>query len=347
MSLEILEKHGVCCAVHISYPRLRDSLTLSMFGFELSEEGKSMLKAPSVRLFSEALKPVEQAERNIRALFVVNSLPLACGTGLRFCPTTGLANFCTKLNEGIDQFTQAAEIFVETYEESLADVRRTWAVTLQDQEQITEERRTKILEHVLSVLPENAPHISQFSASVNWWSLGMPGKPSMQDMEATEAAAAAEAYEAVRAKAAQDASHMADSFVGTCRRELIERMRQFFNSLATTVQSGKSVNVRTVRRVTAFVDQMSQLNFMKDADIDRIMTSFRTTCLAENGNTITSSRNIDAVRGTIDAVVTALAAVDDNTYRLDGVLSNVLRSPSETSSNQDEEDDTESWRPLL
>ena len=343
MSLDILSKHGVCCAVHVSYPRFRESLDASLFGFQLSDEGKNMVKAPSIRLLAEALKPVEKAENSIRSTFIANTLELAFGTGLRFCPATGMARLCEKLNNDIDVFNEAAIEFVEHFDANLTAVKQAWADTLNDQEHLPEVQRKGILDHVLSVLPANAPSGTSFEASVNWLSLAMPGEPNMQNMDTMEAAAAAEAYKSIREKATQDAQAITSSFLDTCKRELLKRMQKSFTDMSSTVSTGKPVNIRTVRRVTAFVDQIRQLNFMKDGDIERVMSSFHSQCLAGRGNSITNESQVAEIRDSINTLVGALQNVNDGTDadRMSSVLSNVLKKPKDLPNPED--DGTDTW----
>ena len=276
MGLEILSKHGVCCALHVSYPRYRDRLDPGLLGFDLnSSMDRAVFRAPSIAMLADALKPISSIEQKARAAFSNKTLSLAHGVGLRFCPVKGLSSLMQVLRVRQEEFSGAAVSFVSGFDRTVSEMRTAWQQTVDRQTGFSEEIRKKLLDRVLLKFPNRAPPLNAFSMDVSWLELKTPDTPGLTGLDDVEAAAAAEAWSEMRSRAVDKARQFSDTFVTGCRMELVRRLQEFYASMRVVVENGKPINKRTVARVREFVENMSVLNFANDSTINGWITQLQ------------------------------------------------------------------------
>ena len=268
MGLEILSKHGVCCALHISYPRYQDRLDPALLGFDLSRDAdKAVFKAPAISLLADALKAVKKAETGARDIFRDRTLSLHYGTGLRFCPAQGLAKLMQGLDEKEAEFKAAAAAFVANFPATVEKMKEDWKETVANQTSFSADVREKLLDQVTKKLPSQAPALDRFGIVTAYLELKTPDTPGLMELEGAEAAVAAEAWTSMKQRAEADAKRFGTDFVSHCRRELMERLQQFFASMQALVEVGKPINKRTVEKVKEFLHTVQTLNFTNDASV--------------------------------------------------------------------------------
>lgn len=307
MSLDLINQNGVCCALHISYPRFRDRLNPKLWGFAMeSDAAKAAFKPPSVRLLVDAMAPIIGAESVARRHFGMSTLSLGPGlVGLRFCPYRGLSGLLSKMKDSEILFETGVDDLITRFSEIVAGVRKQWEVTMAEQTDVPEDLRNEILKCVLSKLTDTPPSREQFGISLVVSQLKTVDAPDVKTLTLAETDAVLEA----QAKASEYAKELSGTFVARCRFELQTRLQEFFGGLQGLVESGKPINLRTVRRVREFLDTMKNLNFTNDSSISQL-TSGITAAFGPDFSTASSAIRdedvIQSVRACIDESLKAL-----------------------------------------
>ena len=113
MSLDLLSKHGVCCALHFSYPRYNNRLAPSMLGLKMeSAADEALVRSPTLPMMGSHYKAIASFESATRGEFNKHTLDLHHGTGLRFCPAAGLSALLEVVQRAEPEFKALASSFI-------------------------------------------------------------------------------------------------------------------------------------------------------------------------------------------------------------------------------------------
>lgn len=307
MSLDLINGNGVCCALHVSYPRFRDRISPELWGFSLeSATARAALKPPSVRLLVDAMSPIVRAETSARKYFGVGTLSMGPGlAGLRFCPYKGLPRLLSSMKEAEEVFRQAAAAFVTDFDDTMKTVRAQWTETMEEQTDVPRELRAEILEIVLEKLPVVPPRVEDFKMITVVSQLKTVDTPDIATLTLEEQDAVIEAS----ARASQYADTLSRTFTDRCRAELYGRLHEFFSGLQGLVEAGKPINLRTVKRVRDFLDSMKALNFTNDTLILQ-MTGGITSAFGPDFTSASSAiRDEDVIQSVRSCIENSLKAL--------------------------------------
>lgn len=313
MSLDNLNKRGVCCNLYVSYPKYRNRLSLEMFNLHAAAGAGSVLQGPALNLMNDELKAVSAAESRARKALVNVTIPLDMQVGLRFCPVTGLDAMLKAVDAAKAEFAAAADEFVRNFNEHVASARERWQEVVEQQVNLPEGTRGEMLEYGFSQLPVSPPDRSGFVMSLLSVELATPGVPSLADVDAAGAAAAEAAAARVRQETAERMSRLSDSFIASCRRELSGRLVSFFDDMRKVICDGKTINKRTMSRIGEFIGNMNRLNFFRDADIGKCLRRFEAVCFpgglpADAGETsgVNDEQAVGRISAALDDIMTSI-----------------------------------------
>lgn len=278
MSLETLNKQGVCCSLYVGYPKYRNRLSLDMFRLRADGEGRSVLKGPGLNLLNDEMKAVAAAERRARAALADNTLPLELQIGLHFCPVSALPNLLSKIDAAKAEFQHAAAEFIANFPTHVAAARDRWAKVVEQQHDLSDAEREAMLDYGLEQIPCAPPSRDDFAMSLFSVELKAPGIPSLADVDAAQAAAAETAARRVQSETSRRMQGLADTFVSSCRREVAGRVASFMEDMRGVVREGKTINRRTLQRTRDFLASIRGLNFFRDADIAEVLDKFQQVC---------------------------------------------------------------------
>lgn len=281
MSLENINDRGVCVALYVSYPKYRNQLSLDLFQMNAGTEGRNVLHGPGLNLMADELKAVSSAESRGRATLNGKTLNMELQIGLHFCPVAGLADLLAGIDAAKADFEAAAQEFIDNFEQHVENARNRWKAIVDKQASLPEERRAEFLQYGYDQLPSRPPRMADFVMSMLSVELTAPGLPSLADVDAAEAVAAGQAAERVRAETVSRLNHVADGFIGSCRKELQERLAKFFCEMRDLVSEGKPINRRTMGRISGFIASIRRLNFFQDAEIEKMLGRFQAVCFPD------------------------------------------------------------------
>lgn len=309
--IQVLSENGYCCSLHFSYPRFRASLDPQRLGFLISGQERSMVPMPSLCLLIGHLRPLEKIVGRTRRTFTERTLGLGAGnTGLRFCPIKAIPDLLSSQTANKEAFEQAVAEFRNGFQDALAEVKPRWSDWIDRQTILTEEQKEALRSHVFAKLAQPVPPASAFSMQTSWRSLAAPGEPVLKEVEDSVMTETKEAITRIRAEAGREIQHFSVSFKQRCKKELVERMQAFFASLSSTVQGGKTVNIRTVRKINSFLDNVNQLAFMDDKELDSLMGDMKSALLLNDGSlpeaSIQEEDHIQSIRQSIDSALSSL-----------------------------------------
>jgi len=350
MSLERLNECGVCCSLFVSYPKYRDNLDLALFNMTAEGDNKSILKAPALNLMVDALRRIGTSESRGRKALQAHTLSLDMQVGLRFCPINGLAKLLETVDEAKAEFDEAADEFIDNFDEHLQAARDRWREVVDMQTELTEDVREQLLIHGYDQLQINPPPRSRFVMSMLTVELSVPGQASLVNVDAAEVGAAQEAADRVRRETSERMTSLSDTFVDSCREELRERMTAFFTDMNRVIRAGKPINKRTMSRVLEFIDTTKRLNFMDDASFTTMLGRFETVCfpdgIPDSGDEVDGVRDEDTVNSVSASVadIVSLLAFDvrhghDDGSNMDELRDEVSAPAAEESGKQLDLDD--------
>lgn len=292
------------CALHIGYPRFRGSISLEALGFNTDADTKKCLASVSQRLLADAMSEIQKSERQARAEFTALTFSVNTGVNIRFCPAKGLPGLLEKMDIIRSRFTGSVEEFLTNFTGHCESAGALWETVVNQQEAVPEEQKQAILAEIHRQLSCPPPDKNAFHMDLNWYELkGLSEKPAFADMQPDQVKEATEAWERVRKETEQRTRAMASTFVATCRRELLERLRKFFSDLSSTVYEGKTINRRTVTRINEYLDTIQQLNFMSDRSVEQAISRFRSVFSDADGDALDRSISEEEQVGLVAASI--------------------------------------------
>jgi len=282
MSIQRLSEKGYCMAMHVSYPRLMGSLDPKIFNLLIQNEAdRELVKGPRTKRLGKALLDVQRMERKARDTIRLLTFDLGKSVGLRFCPLATLPELYAALETLRTDFMEAARTFIDEFPNHAEKARHDWREFADKQTRLDQSARDALYASLMEQLPTRAPTIDQFSMFWVFAELAIPGQPELTTMEGAQAATIAEVCGKIQQDSKANMDSLLQSFEGTCRSELRTRMLEFFQELGKTVQEGKTVNSRTLRKINDFLASLRQLDFSNDTLVTDLSDKLRKACFPQ------------------------------------------------------------------
>lgn len=274
--LDVLTREGVLISVSVRYWRATRKLTAEDLGLRSEDVTDRLIRLGHKKLLpKEELRPFGLIESRAHAFVEANTFPFLGGLG-HFLPNAKIEEVSQRLSEFENAFRVAEAEFLNGYEEIRGKAEREWQVAAR--RLVGEPDR--LVATIFDAFPTPARIESYFAFTTQVYQIRVPEE---LDLQATSFVEQREISEA-RKHAAQAAAHQIETdvtqFVGECAKSLREHTASICEEmLASIQQSKKGVHQKTLNRLSRFIDQFKDLNFVDDKEMEGHLDSVRSEFL--------------------------------------------------------------------
>ena len=293
--LKALTREGVLINVSIRYWRAAKRLRPEDLGLDPDRVSERLVSLGHKRLLpKEATAQLALIESRAHALIESSTFPFLGGIG-HFLPNPKLAEVQLRLEALRDQFEQAGRAFLDHYGEHREAAIEEWrrmAAQLSDEP-----------ERLVAAIGQSYPHrqkiAEKFAFEVHLFQVAIPNELGAELVAFAEQREVMAAREQAARQASREIQLGTERFVQECVTTLREQTAQLCAEMLESIRSGKTegVHQRTLNRLSRFIDQFKQMNFVNDREMEERLDQVRRELLnisAEDyRNSPAATRNLE------------------------------------------------------
>jgi hypothetical protein len=280
--LDMLTRAGVLITVSVRYWRATKKLNAEDLGLDPNQVTDRLISLGHKKLLpKEALEPFALIEGRAHRHVEASTFPFLGGLG-HFLPNAKLPEVMGQLETLTREFGAAKSEFLARY----AERRRQAAVEWREAAQRLAKDPEQLVATIEASFPPAGRMEDYFGFTTQLFQIRTPETLGLDlvtagDQQAIQRSRA----EAARAAAAQIRQGV-DRFVGDCVASLRQQTAELCAEMLETIRTGKSgVHQKTLNRLTKFIDEFKQLNFVGDqqmeAQLDRVRQELLTHTAVE------------------------------------------------------------------
>ncbi len=310
--LRVLTREGVLINVSIRYWRAAKRLRPEDLGLDPDRVSERLVSLGHKRLLpKEATAQLALAENRAHALIEASTFPFLGGIG-HFLPNPKLEEVQLRLNALREQFDQAGRAFLDHYgqhRETAIEEWRRMATQLTDDP-----------ERLVAAIGQSFPHpqkvAEKFAFEVHLFQVAIPSELGAELVAFADQREVMQAREQAARQASREIQLGAERFVQECVTTLREQTAQLCAEMLDSIQNGKTegVHQRTLNRLSRFIDQFKQMNFVNDREmeerLDQVRRELLSTSAEDYRNSPVATRNLEEGLGQLRDQARELAQQD-------------------------------------
>lgn len=273
--LDALTREGVLISVSVRYWRATRKLNAEDLGLNPDNVAERLISLGHKKLLPrEALERLALVESRAHSLVESSTFPFLNGLG-HFLPNTKLAEVTRKLGELAVEFDQARQAFLDQYGELRQQASTEWFEAAK--------RLVPDPERLVATIEASFPNLGQmqraFGFETHLFQLRAPERLDMALVSQGEHEQVVAARQKAAAEAAARIHQGAEAFVSDCVASLRQQTALLCQEMLESMHTGKTgVHQKTLNRLTRFIGEFKQLNFVGDgemeAELERVRQEF-------------------------------------------------------------------------
>jgi hypothetical protein len=274
--LTLLTREGVLINASVRYPRFHKKLKPADLGLSPDQVSERFVSLGHKRLLPrEALARLALVESRTHALIDQGSFSFLGGIG-RFLPNGKLPETQAKLDELQRDFTGARDEFLARYDHHRSEALAEWR-ELARQIGGDSDERERLVSQIAEAFPPRGLLEPRFAFEVHLFQIALPEQLSLDLVTFADQAEVTRARQEAAAGARRQIREGVERFLGDCVTTLREETAQLCGEMLASMREGKTegVHQKTLNRLTRFIDDFRQLNFVGDVEMERQLERVR------------------------------------------------------------------------
>jgi len=276
--LSVLTREGVLIKVSISFWRGYMKLKAEDIGLEKKAVSDRLICLGHKRLLpKEALAGLSLIEGRAHSMVEGNTFPFLNGLA-HFLPNSRLSEVMGKLDELKEEFWAAKAQFLKKYarlRESASAEWREMAVKL-----------VKDPDRLVATIEASFPFPDRmerfYGFDVQMFQIAMPQHMAAELVTASERQAVVEARQRAAREASAKIHAGVETFVADCVASLREQTAQLCEDMLSSINNSETgVHQKTLNRLTRFIDQFKQMNFVNDSVMEQQLEAVKRQLLSK------------------------------------------------------------------
>ena len=309
--LSVLTREGVLLKVSISFWRGHKKLKPEDIGLEKKAVSDRLICLGHKRLLpKEALAGLSLIEGRAHSMVEGNTFPFLNGLA-HFLPNSRLSEVMGKLDELKEEFWAAKAQFLKKYarlRESASAEWREMAVKL-----------VKDPDRLVATIEASFPFPDRmerfYGFDVQMFQIAMPQHMAAELVTASERQAVVEARQRAAREASAKIHAGVETFVADCVASLREQTAQLCEDMLSSINNCETgVHQKTLNRLTRFIDQFKQMNFVNDSVMEQQLESVKRQLLSKTAeeyrDSATARRRLKEGLGQLASQARTLAQQD-------------------------------------
>jgi len=277
--MDALTRSGVLITVSVRYWRATKKLNAEDIGLDPDRVTDRLISLGHKKLLPKnVLEPFALIESRAHRAVETNSFPFLNGLG-HFVPNRLLTPLTEKLDGLAAEFESATREFLAHYAERRTQALEEWR-----------EVATKLVrdpEHLVATIDASFPAVGKmqrhFGFATQLFQIRAPEHVQLDLTNAVEQESLQQARDDAARKATKQIETGVQQFMTDTVATLREQTAQLCHEMLETIRTGKSgVHQRTLNRLTSFIDQFKQLNFMGDFELEAMLNRTRSELLTRS-----------------------------------------------------------------
>jgi hypothetical protein len=300
--LQTLTREGVLISVSVRYWRAHKKLRPEDIGIEPDKLSKRLISLGHKRLLpKEATAALSLIESRAHATVEAGTFPFLNGLA-RFVPNAKLGEVSGRLKALETEFRCAQARFVSQYGRLRDDALEEWrrlAANLSDDP-------ARVVAAIEAAFPPVATLERKFGFDTQLFQIAVPERLGVDLL----AMADQENLIQVRQQAAREAAakirEQSGQFIADCVATLREQTATLCQEMLTSIRTGETgVHQKTLNRLTRFIDQFKQMNFVGDEQMEQHLETVRRELLTRTAEEY--RRGGSSARAELEAGLSRLA----------------------------------------
>jgi hypothetical protein len=271
--LNVLTREGVLISVSVRYWRGSKKLKAEDLGLNPDDVSDRLISLGHKRLLpKDALSDLALVEGRAHAFIEANTFPFLNGLA-HFVPNPKLEEVTNKLHQLETEFWQAKEKFLNGYREHREAAVEEWRAMAKK----LGVEPVQLIATIEASFPVLAKMEKHYGFDLSLFQISVPERLE------TDLVSLAEQKQIMQAR--QEAAHAAadkirrgtEQFVAECVATLREQTAQLCDEMLSSISSGKTdgVHQKTLNRLSRFIDQFKQMNFVNDTQMEEQLEQVR------------------------------------------------------------------------
>ncbi len=289
--LSVLTREGVLIKVSVRYWRGTKKLKPEDIGLKKADVSDRLISLGHKRLLpKDALSDLALIEGRAHALIEANTFPFLNGLG-HFLPNAKLEEITGKLKELEAEFWAAKEKFLERYASLRQEASKEWH-SMAKKLVADPERLVAAIEASFPL----APHMDRFFGfETHLFQISLPEKLELDLITAVEQQEVMAARQKATTEASTKIRNDVESFVADCVASLREQTAQLCEDMLHSINNSETgVHQKTLNRLTRFIDQFRQMNFVNDQVMEQQLEAVRKELLSKTAEEYRDSKTARA-----------------------------------------------------
>lgn len=271
----------------------------------------------------EELTDINGAAARARALLRLFSFPYPGLADLKFVPKSVWLDVVSKMEEIKKDFFDAVDEFIKEYDR------------IRERQLFEYEEHREVLE---PCFPSTGNELrKEFDFSWSSYEISLPKEVKKSAYTKEKAAKDQEAFEKMRVQAEQER----DKFLGSVVGKLRERTAELFKSVKDRIEGGKKIGAAQVKKMSGFIEEFEQLNFMGDGQIAQALDTMKEEL--KKASTMGDEDFQKEISGSLDKIVELAEKTDDveevtQNYKRNLLQIKQIKSDEEIEKEEKEED---------
>ena len=273
--LDALTREGVLINVSVRYWRATKKLNAEDLGLKPDQVTDRLISLGHKKLLPrEALESFALIEGRAHALIEAATFPFLGGLG-HFLPNTKLEEVTGRLTALEQEFQSAQRSFLSRYTELRQQAVSEW--TEAARKLVTDPER--LVAAIQAAFPDPERMARQFGFAVHLFQIQAPEGLHLEMVRMGDQQQIAQARSQAALQAADQIHQEVQTFVADCVASLRQQTAQLCEEMLESMRTGKTgVHQKTLNRLTRFIDEFKQLNFVGDqemeAQLERVRQEF-------------------------------------------------------------------------
>lgn len=270
--LDVLTREGVLLGVSVRYWRATKKLKAEDLGLDPERVTDRLISLGHKKLLpKESLEPFALIESRAHALVEASTFPFLKGLA-RYLPNAKLAEVRARL-EGLEgEFREAKQRFLENYAQTREQALAEWT---QAAEQLVAEPE-KLVATIAAAFPDPGVLDRAFEFTVHLFQIRAPEGLDLELVRMSQQEEVLQARQQAATEAATWIRQEVEGFVSDCVASLRQQTAQICEEMLESMRSGKTgVHQKTLNRLTKFIGEFRQLNFVGDRQMEHELERVR------------------------------------------------------------------------
>ena len=277
--LEVLTREGVLINVSVRYWRGCKKLRAEDIGLDPGNVSDRLISLGHKRLLpKEATAGLALVEGRAHALVEACTFPFLNGLA-HFVPNRKLEEVTARLKSLEGEFWEAKGIFLKCY----AKLRESAAQEWREMAQKLVSDPNRLLATIEASFPTAARMERHFGFDIQMFQIAVPERLGLDAVTLADQQNIMSARQDAARAASQKIRDGVEAFVADCVATLREQAAQLADEMLTSISTSETgVHQKTLNRLTRFIEQFRDMNFVSDTDMEQRLENVRKELLSRS-----------------------------------------------------------------